>query len=454
MRTIATLLLASVVGLSQAQTINNATINPPNPTECTLLDVVINITLPSSGELLGYTPGLSGDTITVTASGSGGTGGSSPQTIELPGLGPFPPGNYTLCVPLIYNGVEVDEFCQDFTIGDGVNPNAGEYGELGICNSAANFNLITVLGGTPTPGGVWYNPSNVVVPGGTFDPGQSPEGFYTYVWNVVDPCIDANQQVLVYYLPNNSSGLNATVQVCATGDTLVDLFSELGGSPTPGGAWTFGGNATDGTVQPGVDACGIYTYTVQGIAPCGAASSTINIQCVQPANAGADITVLLCANDSVENFNTLLQGEQPGGQWFNQDGFFIAPFNGNISVALYGFGEYYYRVVSPVCGMDESVVTVQNCVGIEELGGNLARMELAPNPANDLVMLEVELAREGGDHQLELVDARGAVVRSERLAFNGLLARRTMDLVGLSKGVYMVRLSSAEGQALRRLVVK
>ena len=57
-------------------------------------------------------------------------------------------------------------------------------------------------------------------------------------------------------------GVNAVINSC-TGAANVDLFTQLGGTPDPGGVWTDPiGASHNGTFVPGTDAGGLYTYTV------------------------------------------------------------------------------------------------------------------------------------------------------------------------------------------------
>ena len=93
-------------------------------------------------------------------------------------------------------------------------------------------------------------------------------------------------------------------------------------------------------------------------------------------------------------------------------------------------------------------------IGMEEVGGNVARFELLPNPAQDHVTIEVELVRTGADQFLEILDMDGKLVRRQALVFNGLLARQTLAVGDLARGAYLVRIGSADGSALRRLMLR
>jgi hypothetical protein len=48
----------------------------------------------------------------------------------------------------------------------------------------------------------------------------------------------------------------------------------------------------------------------------------------------------------------------------------------------------------------------------------------------------------------------GQVVHSERFSVSATKLRRELDLSGLAKGVYMLQLTSDNGRAMRRAVIR
>src|SRR5690606_2398637 len=79
--------------------------------------------------------------------------------------------------------------------------------------------------------------------------------------------------------PRPESGVDGFVSLNVF-DSPVNLFSILGGNPDTGGDWSgpsvlSGGSL--GTFDPSVNASGLYTYEVNGVAPCGTASSNIQV---------------------------------------------------------------------------------------------------------------------------------------------------------------------------------
>jgi hypothetical protein len=91
--------------------------------------------------------------------------------------------------------------------------------------------------------------------------------------------------------------------------------------------------------------------------------------------------------------------------------------------------------------------------GFEELEGDVLRFDLMPNPTDGAVALELEMTSTGGRVQVEVLNVNGQVVLTEALQAASFL-RHDMDLGGLAAGMYTVRLTTQEGRATRRLVVR
>ncbi len=66
----------------------------------------------------------------------------------------------------------------------GLMADPGESTSISVCNQHNPFQLIDALQGNPSPGGAWVDPSGVDVPDGTFVPGVSEGGTYTYTVDV------------------------------------------------------------------------------------------------------------------------------------------------------------------------------------------------------------------------------------------------------------------------------
>ena len=181
--------------------------------------------------------------------------------------------------------------------------------DVTLCVSQGALQLIDLLNGTPTPGGVW-SPS---LPGDTFDPSTDTPG--DYVYTVTSSCETQSATLsitVVYDLPD--AGDDATIEVC-NNDAPFDVLALLGPDADPDGNFTppLPGNQFD----PATDLAGNYLYTVSGNGTCPDDNATVTIVVVdQPADAGQDGSATFCIADPTVALFDLLEGTpQSGGEW-------------------------------------------------------------------------------------------------------------------------------------------
>lgn len=194
-------------------------------------------------------------------------------------------------------------------------PDAGDDASIIVCGNAPAFNMTAQLGGSPDPVGQWTDP-NAVSHGSTFNPLNDPDGVWTYTVSGPSPCPDAVATLTITKVPPANAGGNASLTLCST-SAPVDLFTALGGTPTPGGTWTDpNGNAHSGTFDPDTDTPGGYVYSVAGTAPCGMASATVTVTVNPQPVAGVSTSTTVCGNAPPFSLFALLGATaQPGGSW-------------------------------------------------------------------------------------------------------------------------------------------
>ncbi len=206
------------------------------------------------------------------------------------------------------------------TVNRVIAPNAGSNAAITVCSTGSPFNMLSVLGGNPGGTGSWFGPAQDPV-SGTFTPGTSGPGTYTYVITGVAPCANDSAQVTVTVNEAPDAGSNASITVCSSDDpfALIDL---LGGSPDAGGTWQRpNGTPHSGTFIPGLASPGGYTYTVAGTAPCVNASAVVTVSVNQQPNAGNGTTVELCSTEPpVDLFASLGGSPNAGGTWSGPGG--------------------------------------------------------------------------------------------------------------------------------------
>lgn len=234
-------------------------------------------------------------------------------------------------------------------------PNPGTNGTLVRCSNSPAASLFAALGGTPQVGGTWVGPGGPH--GATFNPATDAPGVYTYTVNGTAPCGPASASVTVTVNPFLSAGTNGSITVCDD-DAPVTLFGLLGGTPAPGGTWTGpGASASTGIFTPGSSTPGVYTYTVQGLAPCAVSSATVTVTQVVAPDAGGDRTIVVCSDDAPFTLISRLNGTpDAGGTWVGPAG----PHGATFNPAVHPPGAYVYTVNgTPPCDNASATLTIQ-----------------------------------------------------------------------------------------------
>ncbi len=152
--------------------------------------------------------------------------------------------------------------------------NAGTNGSITLCDNGVPVNLFASLGGTPQVTGTWSGPSPLGGANlGTFTPGVSAAGTYTYTVLGTPPCPNATATVIVTVNPPSFSSITYP------GSPFCNNFV---GSVSPvitgvnGG--TFSSNPIGlsingaGVITPSTSSPGIYTVTYQVPASGGCAA--------------------------------------------------------------------------------------------------------------------------------------------------------------------------------------
>ncbi|MBX2972226.1 MAG: hypothetical protein KF797_03920, partial [Flavobacteriales bacterium] len=292
--------------------------------------------------LLGGTPSPGGTWMGPTGVSNGtftpGTSQPGPHTYTVAGVAPC--ANATAVV----------------TVNIVAAPNAGTNGSITVCASDAPFQLFGLLGGNPDAGGTWTAPGGGTSDG-TFTPGTSATGAYTYTAAGNAPCANATATVTVSVVQPPNPGISGALTVCSNGPT-VNLFSSLTGSPAVGGTWRRPDNTPHtGTLNPATDPAGTYTYTVVGTTPCTARSSTVQVTKVQAPDAGNDGSITVCSTQAAFQLFTVLGGTPSGsGTWRTPTN---GAFSGTFTPGTTPAGIYKYVVVGTApCANDTSFVTV------------------------------------------------------------------------------------------------
>ncbi len=165
-------------------------------------------------------------------------------------------------------------------------------------------------------------------------------GVYTYTVNGVAPCANATATVTVTENAAPNAGTNGSLTLCSNG-AAVGLITGLGGVPAAGGAWGGPSPVVGGNYDPATMTAGVYTYTVNGVAPCANATATVTVTENAATNAGTNGTLTLCSSDASTSLFAQLGGTpQAGGTWSGPS----PVVGGNYDPATMTAGVYTYTV--------------------------------------------------------------------------------------------------------------
>ncbi len=260
----------------------------------------------------------------VVSSGTFTPGASTPgdYTYTVTGIAPCPSGSAVITVNILSNA------------------DAGLDGNTTLCGSADPIDLFSELGGTPDAGGSWFAPDGSAT-SDTFDPATQSAGTYTYILYVPAPCTNDTADVDLIVIDPVDAGTDGNATLCSDDAPLV-LFNVLGGSPDPGGAWNGPSGISEGVFDPGVDAPGGYTYTVQATAPCPNMSATVDVAVNTLPDAGTNGSITLCPESApIQLFDLLGGTPMSGGTWTGPGG---VASNGIFDPASSPQGVYTYTV--------------------------------------------------------------------------------------------------------------
>ncbi|MBK9759922.1 MAG: gliding motility-associated C-terminal domain-containing protein [Flavobacteriales bacterium] len=281
-----------------------------------------------------------------------------------------PSGIYTYVVPALA-GCPPDS--AQVTVVVSLQPNAGQFGTLSICETSPAVDLFDYLNGTPDPGGSWtYNggaASNM------YNPLQNSPGSYTYtVTPSAGACGPASANVLVAESAAPFAGDDNVIDVCSSAPSFT-LISELSNNPQSGGTWKGPGQLPHGpSFDPLVDVSGVYTYTLSNGLVCPPDSAKLTVNLTIAPDAGADSTLSVCATDnSVDLFLALGSDADTGGTWTDVNGVGSAFVDGVLDASLVTLNTYVFIYTvqgSGPCLGDVATITVTVGAGLDPgIGG-------------------------------------------------------------------------------------
>lgn len=288
----------------------------------------------------------------------------------------------------------------------------------------------------------------------------------TYLWSngMMSQIISAGASGSYWVEVTNSDGCSGTDTVvvnissptasAALGpDTSVCLSYVLNPGTNPGSSYLWSTGDTTQTLT--VSTSGTYSVRIENV--CETAIDAANVTVSGPPNASY---TFVTSGSEATFTNTSATGDNLY-DWNFGDGTFQQS-NDIQTSPTHDFewgGTYLVTLtVTNPCGVDvyTDSVTVDGptrpVASIEDLLSENG-VVVYPNPTEGIVNIEAtSLDPVNGDLDILLIDAQGRIVSTETIEANELLGGHVLDLEGLAKGLYLIRLE-ADGQEFSQRVL-
>jgi hypothetical protein len=220
--------------------------------------------------------------------------------------------------------------------------------------------------------------------------------------------------------------------VCAGSNATISALGA--GSYT----WNTGANTTSIVVSPSVTS----TYTISGVsfgcASTSTASSIINVNAL-PSLSLTPSTATTCINAGT----IALIGSPAGGTYSgtNVSGSVFAPATAGTFNPVYAF-------TSSLTGCSNTIstsVVVSPCTGLSSKVSVLENISVYPNPSTGLFNVELPA---GVSADIILTDVSGKTIKEVKSAANTTV----VDISKLANGLYYVKIESAQGSTVAKIV--
>ena len=289
-----------------------------------------------------------------------------------------------------------------------------------------NSTLVTLTGGIPT-GGTYSSP---FVNNGQFNPTTSGTGSFNifYAYTNAQGCTDSiGQPITVAPAP--------TVTLTPFNDLCINSGSLALGGGIPAGGIYSGSNVSAGMFHPNIAGVGITTITYSYTNADGCSNSTsedLNVNDVPHPDLGKDTTV--CLNIPYD----LSPGTYTSYLWSTGATIptIIANTAGNVAVTV--------TDANTCSNSDDINIVVDKCPSVSELAGEGFEISYYPNPASDLVNLEIS-GRDLKDVDIQITNLNGSVVYQNNISNINHGIAIPIDITGISQGVYFIRLQTQKG---------
>lgn len=337
--------------------------------------------------------------------------------------------------------------------------NAGTSDSVAVCANDAAVNLASFLG-VYDAGGTWTDDNATgALTDSIFDAtqvGANASYNFTYTVSASGNCPGGDTATLTVTVePVPNAGADSSTAVCqGSGPVVLRNFLSVSGF---GGSWadldqSGAFNTTSSVLNTNNLTAGNtyrFAFIITGNA-CPSDSAIITVTADAAVSAGMAVTDTVCDDENAVDLNSFLSaGASVGGSWTDITG--SGALTGAIfdASAVANMSNYVFQYkVSSACGDDSTTVTLY----VDDCGSSLGEMstgkfEIYPNPTKGMVFIENQGVR--GNITVELYAGNGQQLLSRNYESH---ENMSVDLARYAAGVYTIKVSSAAGMDLKRIV--
>ncbi len=223
-----------------------------------------------------------------------------------------------------------------------------------LCATPTIFDLHSLIPATVGFNATWFAPDGASI-SNLIDLATAQAGNYTYFVYSDNACSDVNTALTLDLTAPAFFDATATESLCYSGGPL-NLADFFGFDLPVGGGWTNEAAISVPSVLPdGLAVSGEYTYMIAGDGVCGDATAVLDLELVEPLEAGVNETLNVCSTAAPVDATLELNGASEGGDWL---------FNGTPATSLIfdpsqGVDGVYTYVVPAIgpCPADSSIIS-------------------------------------------------------------------------------------------------